>query len=449
MTLKDLLHKHKQLQETATATTASSSANHPARGSTDDTTRPSSDKSSAGPDLRPRSFDVDNTIPIPEFTFLRTTTHDEEVIKPPHYPEDDHDHAKGAKSTLVEKSPEKQKKRRSLFRSRSGTLPSRSPSTQSLNSVKSENGIHTDANVPPPLPPQGSDVLVTPTRPEAKRKLSERLHLSKSPAHTRPEELSPNLPNDLGDAPEPAPAPSEGPDARGKVKEYETKQVRARREDLWERRACKLAAHLHVPTAGPWGMSGTPERKKRGSFIDEKEEVNIQQAIILHESGELDRSTAIFGRLADPRGANNPLSQVLYGLALRHGWGVEPSAETAVLYLSLAARTSAQIQQMSSTGGEARGELILAMFELGNCYRFGWGCKVDKVAARVFYEVAANLGDPDALEEIAWCLMEGFGGPKDKLRAAQYYRLAECAGRKRVGESWIWKDKYNIPLPSS
>lgn len=33
---------------------------------------------------------------------------------------------------------------------------------------------------------------------------------------------------------------------------------------------------------------------------------------------DLERSTQLFGRLADPNGANNPLSQVLYGLALRY-----------------------------------------------------------------------------------------------------------------------------------
>jgi hypothetical protein len=32
---------------------------------------------------------------------------------------------------------------------------------------------------------------------------------------------------------------------------------------------------------------------------------------------DLERSTKMFGQLADPNGANNPLSQVLYGLALR------------------------------------------------------------------------------------------------------------------------------------
>ena len=33
---------------------------------------------------------------------------------------------------------------------------------------------------------------------------------------------------------------------------------------------------------------------------------------------ELEVSTKMFGKLADPNGANNALSQVLYGLALRY-----------------------------------------------------------------------------------------------------------------------------------
>jgi hypothetical protein len=45
---------------------------------------------------------------------------------------------------------------------------------------------------------------------------------------------------------------------------------------------------------------------------------DIQEAIRLHEAGDLEQSTKLFGRLADPEGANNPLSQVLYGLALRY-----------------------------------------------------------------------------------------------------------------------------------
>jgi TPR repeat protein len=67
-------------------------------------------------------------------------------------------------------------------------------------------------------------------------------------------------------------------------------------------------------------------------------------------------------------------------------------------------------------GGAAKGELVLAIFELGNCYRNGWGVKKDPVAARQYFETAANLGDTDAMNEVAWCYLEGFGGKKDKVR---------------------------------
>ena len=67
-------------------------------------------------------------------------------------------------------------------------------------------------------------------------------------------------------------------------------------------------------------------------------------------------------------------------------------------------------------GGAAKGELVLAMYELANSFRHGWGVDMDPVAARSYYETAANLGDTDAMNEVARCYEEGFGGKKDKVR---------------------------------
>ena len=153
---------------------------------------------------------------------------------------------------------------------------------------------------------------------------------------------------------------------------------------------------------------------------------------------DLKQSTAMFGRLADPNGANNALSQVLYGLALRlvelhllysthtnsrnrHGWGCTPNPELAITYLSYAASNSADVESLALSagmkkGGAAKGELVLAIFELANCFRQGWGVKKDAVAAKQYYETAANLGDTDAMNEVAWCYLEGFGCKKDKVR---------------------------------
>lgn len=90
-----------------------------------------------------------------------------------------------------------------------------------------------------------------------------------------------------------------------------------------------------------------------------------------------------------------------------------------------------------------KGDLILAIFELGNCFRHGWGIEVDKDLARNYYETAANLGDSDAMYETAWCYETGFGIKKDKYKAAFWYRKSETSGNKIPGMQWIWKPKYD------
>ncbi|CUS12524.1 unnamed protein product [Tuber aestivum] len=206
------------------------------------------------------------------------------------------------------------------------------------------------------------------------------------------------------------------------------------KEQQWELRAAKLAQ----------GGQPSPGIMPRGygEEVVAHNDDNIQEAIRLHEAGELKKSTAIFGRLADPNGPNNPLSQVLYGLALRHGWGIEPDLPRALTYLQSAARNSAAVEELAlkagmTKGGSAKGELVLAIFELGNCFRHGWGVQKDPVAAREYYETAANLGDADAMNEVAWCYLEGFGCRKDKMKSAMFYRLAEKQGNKILGNTWF------------
>jgi TPR repeat protein len=114
----------------------------------------------------------------------------------------------------------------------------------------------------------------------------------------------------------------------------------------------------------------------------------------------------------------------------------------------MAAANSAEVEKLAlgagmKKGGAAKGELVLAMYELANCFRNGWGIKKDPAAAKHYYETAANLGDTDAMNEVAWCYTEGFGTKKDKFKAAQFLRLAESKGNKTLGNTWIWKDKYN------
>lgn len=77
----------------------------------------------------------------------------------------------------------------------------------------------------------------------------------------------------------------------------------------------------------------------------------------------------------------------------RHGWGCSPDPAAAVNYLSAAASNAATVENLAlqaglKKGGAAKGELVLAIFELANCFRHGWGIPRDPVAAK---QVRATL----------------------------------------------------------
>jgi hypothetical protein len=104
-------------------------------------------------------------------------------------------------------------------------------------------------------------------------------------------------------------------------------------ESQWEKRATMLARKNEQSRSRPttplggstadlgsfknMAISGSPSNDE-GVVSTKQIDDNIQEAIRLHEAGELEVSTQMFGRLADPNGENNALSQVLYGLALRY-----------------------------------------------------------------------------------------------------------------------------------
>ena len=106
--------------------------------------------------------------------------------------------------------------------------------------------------------------------------------------------------------------------------------------------------------------------------------------------------------------------------------------ECAALNANSASIETLALEAGLRKGGAAKGELVLAIYELANCFRNGWGIEKDPVAARLYYETAANLGDTDAMNECAWCYLEGFGGKKDKVR-----RVTPGIGEASVPRVWI------------
>ncbi|KAL8756691.1 MAG: hypothetical protein Q9184_004415 [Pyrenodesmia sp. 2 TL-2023] len=324
--------------------------------------------------------------PPAEFTFMRSDTNTQEVISPPTFAADYNPH--------LTKDTHSHTKRFSRFRSSSGT-----------STASNASG-----------------------RGDKEKRLSHRLHLG---SHSRSSSVgSGNIPSDL-------------PTISDEAADSEEKEAQ------WENRATILAqenpvakqARSRQNSLAGSSVNGRPDVGR--SISDAKGDENIQEAIRLHEAGDLESSTAMFGRLAE----SNAMAQIMYGLALRHGWGIPADPPLAITYLSRAASSSAAVESAALSsgmkkGGAAKGELVLSIYELANSYRHGWGVEKDPVAARSYYETAANLGDTDAMNEVARCCEEGFGGKKDRFTAAKYYRLAEQHGSKTLGNSWIWKDKY-------
>lgn len=241
-----------------------------------------------------RREDAVNSLQAPEFTFIRSDTHTQEIIHPPsarNSTYENQDDATYLSASDAQSSPTATRPRRlsDAFRSNG---PSRGSSVSSRNSS-----------------------LAAGDKVSPGRRLSQRLRLSRAPASSE------NVPADLPEI-------------------ITTAAVDDPAAELqWEKRATLLAKtanenealHRSAPPSpvspaasmqnGFQSMrivdDGGHGESQSGVASSPRIDADIQQAIKLHEEGELEQSTRLFGILADPKGANNPLSQVLYGLALR------------------------------------------------------------------------------------------------------------------------------------
>ncbi|KAL1686644.1 hypothetical protein GGG16DRAFT_63874 [Schizophyllum commune] len=104
-----------------------------------------------------------------------------------------------------------------------------------------------------------------------------------------------------------------------------------------------------------------------------------------------------------------------------------------------AARASVGMDRIAS-GVQA--ELVLAIYEVGQCFFHGWGVPKDMKMGVQYYTVAARLGDADAQADLGFCLANGKGCKKDRRAAARWYRAAVSQGASDIGLAWIYKDKF-------
>ncbi|KAI1319464.1 hypothetical protein EDD11_004041 [Mortierella claussenii] len=171
----------------------------------------------------------------------------------------------------------------------------------------------------------------------------------------------------------------------------------------------------------------------------------------------LDNTTATAEKTSQQQQPQSPIpsSPKDDTLSEKHGCGqdvkpVESSEKTNTANNNSASELLAGHQALRRMGSMdrseamamARKELVMALYELGMSYLKGWGVIKNKAVAFMYFKIAADLGDADSQNETALCYYEGIGIDKDMYESAKYYRMAAAQGASQLGNSWIWKPKY-------
>lgn len=113
--------------------------------------------------------------------------------------------------------------------------------------------------------------------------------------------------------------------------------------------------------------------KKHSLLPDSEAERFVHEGIKFHESGKLEQATEMFKQASM---MDFPMGMFLYGVSLRHGWGCLKNEHLAFQYLQKSAEHAVvDLNTFSSTVNTSatKGELIMAIYELGVSFRHGWG----------------------------------------------------------------------------
>ncbi|KAJ7222574.1 hypothetical protein GGX14DRAFT_429097 [Mycena pura] len=192
-----------------------------------------------------------------------------------------------------------------------------------------------------------------------------------------------------------------------------------------------------APLQSPSGSS-SPAMRTAQEFL--------QLGIAHHEADRLAESAMCFERAATVDGGCG-VGMLMWGLALRHGWGCTKNEKHGFKWLRRAAEHAVTDLEAARMGGEinesaVETELVLAIYEVGQCFFHGWGIPKDQKMGVSYYAVAARMGDADAQMDLAFCLANGRGAKKDRKGAAKWYRAAVKQGQSDVGLAWIYKEKF-------
>ena len=107
--------------------------------------------------------------------------------------------------------------------------------------------------------------------------------------------------------------------------------------------------------------------------------------ILHHEANRLQESAYWFERAATENGGCG-VGMLMWGLSLRHAWGTEKDEPAAFGWLRKAADAAVTDLERAKEKGErnaVKSELVLAIYEVGQCFFQGWGVETDKKMAVV------------------------------------------------------------------
>ncbi|KAI9770301.1 MAG: hypothetical protein M1840_003460 [Geoglossum simile] len=212
-----------------------------------------------------------------------------------------------------------------------------------------------------------------------------------------------------------------------------------------------LGAHTSSPSVAS-SSTVKPNTIGTSSSLEMSPEDHVTKGIECHENGSFQESTYHLRLAAE---ANHPTGMLMYALACRHGWGMRPNQKKGVQWLRKAVNCSslevADDEDLEKEGKTLdyverktrRAQFALSIYELGVSHMNGWGIEQDKALALRCFEIAGAWGDGDALAEAGFCYAQGVGCKKDLKKAANFYRQAESKGISMIGNSWIYKSKYN------
>ena len=116
----------------------------------------------------------------------------------------------------------------------------------------------------------------------------------------------------------------------------------------------------------------------------------LQEGIRHHEANRLREAAVAFERSARTPGGSG-VGMLMWGLTLRHGWGCTKDESLGFSWLRRAAEAAVgdlERARASLDMSAVHGELVLAIYEVGQCFFRGWGVKKDQkmaVVSGLFY----------------------------------------------------------------